>query len=87
MKDTKKKATPKASATLLQCSKGRAIASDQLSQVSTWNMVYNDLPKLPKYSKPYSCFRLVINSTSLPLIFTNLKPLPKSLKRSTAMMA
>ena len=22
-----------------------------------WNMVYSDLPKLPKYSKPYSCLR------------------------------
>mmetsp|Transcript_45463 Transcript_45463/g.98979 ORF Transcript_45463/g.98979 Transcript_45463/m.98979 type:complete len:264 (-) Transcript_45463:698-1489(-) len=87
MKDTKKKATPKASATLLQCRRGRAIASDQDSQVRTWNMVYRDFPKLPKYSKPYSCFRLVINSTSLPLMFVNLNPLPKSLNRSTAMMA
>lgn len=24
-----------------------------------WNMVYRDFPKLPKYSKPYSCFRPV----------------------------
>mmetsp|Transcript_37321 Transcript_37321/g.81467 ORF Transcript_37321/g.81467 Transcript_37321/m.81467 type:complete len:203 (+) Transcript_37321:1-609(+) len=51
-KEVKKKPEQTFSNQLGPWRSGRAMASDQDSPVSTWNMVYNALRKFPKYSSP-----------------------------------